>query len=374
MNIAIFDIQHFEMVHVLHHVFDAPSNNITFLTNKSIFSKLKNSSLGDKAYTAIVKEDYPSTSEFLSSCYKHIETNKIDAVIFNTIDEDYREVWRFIKKLNIPFFITVHNVNTWLNPPITFNLHALKNYYHRKKILQKSRGLIVQEELFIDYIQQNKLYTKPITAVPHTLNEKQITAHKNNFLRIAIPGAIDGNNRRDYTFCLSAIEKIGKKNPEITFVFIGQIYYQEGESVYAKIVALQNKGYNILHKFDITSNKLFDNEMEQCDIVFMPVKVNTKYEGIPEIYGQTKVTGVLYDMMRFQKPGIIPIEHVVPPTMKSSVLTYSSEDEFVNKILELDKNKSTINDLLKNAIENSQYYSKESIKSRFLPWYKKVIS
>jgi glycosyltransferase involved in cell wall biosynthesis len=373
MNIAIFDIQHFEMVHVLHHVFDASSNNITFLTNKSIFSKIKNSSLGDKAYTAIVKEDYPSTSEFLSSCYKHIETNKIDAVIFNTIDEEYREVWRFIKKLKMPFFITIHNVNTWLNPPITFNLHALKNYYHRKRILQKSKGLIVQEELFIDYIQQNKLYTKPITAVPHTLNDKQITAPENNFLRIAIPGAIDGNNRRDYNFCLSAIEKIGKKNPQITFVFIGQIYYQEGENVYAKIVALQNKGYNILHKFDITSNKLFDNEMEQCDIVFMPVKVNTKYEGIPEIYGQTKVTGVLYDMMRFQKPGIIPIEHIVPPTMKSSIIQYKGEDDLVNKIIELDSSKHRLIELRNSAIKNSEYYSRGKIKERFTNWIDKTL-
>ena len=44
----------------------------------------------------------------------------------------------------------------------------------------------------------------------------------------------------------------------------------------------------------------------RVDIVFLPLIVETKYEGITEIYGQSKVTGVLYDLMRFQKPCLVP--------------------------------------------------------------------
>ena len=374
MKIAIFDIQHFEMVHVFHNIFNDTDYSITFLTNNNIYTKIKNSTLGSLPHNVVNMDSFSNREDFYTACKNHIVEHKIDAVHFNTIDEDYKLVWNLIKNLTIPITLTVHNINTWLRPPFTLNRHALKNYYYRYKIVSKTKGLVLQEEIFIDYVKKHKLYSKEIAVIPHTLKSYDNTHSANEHLRVAIPGSIDGNNRRNYHFALSAIEKINKLNPKITFVFLGKILSTEGEKIFEKISNLKNIGCNIEHKYDQKSNKIFDDELNNCDLIFMPVKINFKYEGIPEIYGQTKVTGVLYDMMRFQKPGIIPLEHVVPPTMKSSILTYSNEDDFVNKILELDKNKSTINELLKNAKENSQYYSKEAIKSRFLPWFKKVIS
>jgi len=371
MNIAVFDIQHFEMVHVLHHVFEDSTNTVSFFINKSIHLKIKNSSLGNNSYLSIIKEEFESTEAFLNACSNHIKKEKIDAIIFNTIDEDYKEVWRFIKKINIPILLTIHNVNTWLNPPFTFNRHALKNYYYRNKIISKTKAIIVQEELFIDYIKKNKLYSKPIASLPHTLNEKEIKRPSNSHLRVAIPGAIDGNNRRDYNFCLSAIKKIHQQNPLITFVFIGQALH-EGEQILKNIKTLQAIGHNILHRFDKNSNSLFDQEIEQCDIVFMPVNIETKYEGIPETYGKTKVTGVLYDMMRFQKPGIIPNKHIVPPTMQSSIVVYKDEDDFIYQILELDNNKSKLTSLSNDAKKNSIHYTREKIKQRFFDWFNKL--
>jgi hypothetical protein len=373
MNIAIFDLQHFEMVHVLHHVFNSPQNNITFFTNRNLINKVKDSSLASSAYSSVVEEDSNSINEYFQKCLAAIKEKKIEAIIFNTIDVHYKSTWNFVKQLNIPIFITIHNINTWLKPPFTLNRLALSNYYYRKKIISRTSGLIVQEELFIDYVKNKTNYKKPVLALPHTLKEKETPLPENNKLVVAIPGAIDGH-RRDNDFSLAVIEKACAKNKNIQFVFIGAIIGHLGEKIYARMQELKRNGCDILHYYDPNSNKVFDEQMSNCDIVFLPLIVETKYEGITEIYGTTKVTGVLYDLMRFEKPCIVPHSLVIPPTMKNSVISYKDESTFVDLIIDLEQNRLKVLQLLNNAKSNSEYYTVGNIKERFLGKFTALLS
>ena len=373
MNIAIFDLQHFEMVHVWHHVFNSPENKISFFTNKSLITKISHSSLATSGYKSVIEEDSDSIDLFFQKCFEHVSVNKIEVIVFNTIDVHYKSTWKFIKQLNIPVFVTLHNINTWLKPPFTLNRTALGFYYYRHKMISKTSGLIVQEELFIDYVKTKTNYKNPVFALPHTLKEAEIQHPVNNKLVIAIPGAIDGH-RRDNDFSLSVIEKICSKNKNIQFVFIGGIVGHLGKKIYAQMQELIKKGCDILHYYDPSSNKIFDEQMSRCDIVFLPLLVETKYEGITEIYGTTKVTGVLYDLMRFEKPCVSPEALVIPPTMKSSVVTYKDEDTFVNLILDLEANRDKVRLLLNNAKTNSEYYTVPEIKKRFLGNFTSLLS
>lgn len=372
MNLAVFDIQHYEMVHVLHSVFDDPKNNISFFTNTTLLRKIRSSELASRPFSSVVLNDFKDLHGFLEACLEHVKKNQIEAIIFNTIDGDYKQVWEFIKQLNIPVVVTLHNINTWLRPPVTFNKKALGYYYYRRKIIAKTSAIIVQEELFIDYVKTRTRYKKPVFALPHTLKEKDIAAVLNTKLTIAIPGAVDGH-RRDYTFAVSAIKHACEGNPNIRFIIIGGVFGHLGEAIFEKIKALQKQGCDISQVYDSTSNKLFDEQMSACDMVFLPLKVNTKYEGINEVYGQSKVTGVLYDLMRFQKPGIAPVELVIPPTMKDSVIIYRNEEEFIKAINTIQQKKEELAKLSENARKNSEYYSVENIRKRFLPAFQKLI-
>jgi hypothetical protein len=365
MNLAVFDIQHYEMVHVLHSVFDDPDNRISFFTNQNLLNKIRNSELSDHPYSSVVLDDFKDIDTFFTSCLKHIKDHKIEFIIFNTIDGNYKNVWNFIKQLEIPVFVTIHNINTWLRPPVTFNKKALGYYYYRKKIIGKTKGIIVQEELFIDYVKNKTRYKKPVFALPHTLKEKDHPSVINSKLTIAVPGAVDGH-RRDYGFAVSAMKNACMKNKNIRFVIIGDFIGHLGKKIHEEIKALQNQGCDISQAFDPNSNKLFDEQMAASDIVFLPLKVDTKYEGIDEIYGISKVTGVLYDLMRFQKAAIAPYDLVIPPTMKDSVISYRSENEFINYIDNLEKNREELKQLGEKAKKNSEYYSKENIRKRFL--------
>lgn len=366
MNIAIYDLQHYEMVNVLLNILPDESNFL-LLSNKRIIDKIEKSTTNKKVKYINVKT-FENIDIFFENCSTIIQNENIDFIIFNTIDSYYKSIWKnFIKKIEIPIVVTIHNINTWLRPPFTLNKNALSNYYYRKKIIKKTSAIIIQEELFIDYIKEHNLYRKPIFVVPHTLCENNIDTFENDKLTIAIPGAIDGH-RRDYNLCFNVIEKIHHQtnSNNIRYKFLGEIIGPIGEILYNKMKKIQNKNIDIIHLFSPESNALFDSEMSKCDIVFLPLNVKTKYEGITEIYGLTKVTGVLYDMMRFQKPGIIPDEMIIPPNISSSIIKYKSEDELISIILNLVNDKNTLKHLQQNAKSNSDYYTKEKIRERFL--------
>ncbi len=373
MNIAIFDLQHFEMVNVWHNIFADQKYNLHFFINKNVANKIIKSGLKNVPYTAVIEDDFTNIDNFFNACLTHTRNHNIDLVILSTVDTHYKSTWKFVKKLNVPVFMIVHNINTWLKPPFTLNKKALGYYYYRHKIISKTSGLIVLEELFIDYIKNNTNYKKPLFALPFTLLEKQTPIPKNDKLVIAIPGAIDGH-RRDNDFSLSIIEKINAINKNIQFVFLGDFIGQKGQELFVKMQALQEKGCDVLHYFDKNSNTIFDEQMSRCDIVFLPLVVKTKYEGIEEIYGKTKATGVLYDLMRFQKPGIAPETLVIPPTIRNSIISYKNENDLIDFLLKLEGRRSIVTELINNAKSNSEYYTITKIRERFIEKFTSLIT
>ena len=373
MKIVIYDTRHYEMVNVLFRIFNTEENQILFLISPAIYNKLNAASEKDlKNHSFVVQENNQSSSIFFGKCYSELQKFNPDFLLFNTIDKDYKDVWGFIKKITQPYFVTIHNINTWLKPPLTLNRVALKNYFYRKKILGKSAGLIVQEELFINYITKNNLYSKPVLAVPHTLKEFEIEKADNKKIVIAIPGAIDGV-RRDINLALDVIEEVNKQSDRFQFVFTGHVIGYLGEAIWERVLRLQKQGLDIQQFYDPTTNIVFDEQMKRCDLIFLPLNVNTKFEGIPEIYGTTKVTGVIYDMMRFSKPGIVPFEMVIPPTMRSSILSYKSKNELTETLLSLSKDKNKLNEFKQNAEKNAFYYSESEIRKRVLPEIQKKL-
>lgn len=354
------------MVHVLHQVLTDEKNNLCFFTNEIIFSKLNNSFSNKNSFDCLIKESFENSKAFHGACLKKIEKGSFDLIIFNTIDEDYDLVWKLIKEINLPLVVTLHNINTWLKPKFLINRDSLKNNRYRKKILKKTSAIIVCEELLKNYITKNNLYKKEIISIPYTLTESFTAVVSSKKLNIAIPGAIDGNMRRNYDFCINTLNEAFLLGYNICVTFIGEVIGHEGQRIKKSIEQMQQKGYDVRHVFDKSSNAVFDEEMKKASIVFMPVNINTKYEKNKEIYGETKITGVLYDMMRFKKPGIVPINFQVPPTISSSVLNYAEKDDFLVTLKKLTENNHMLSEITEKAERNSEYYSVDSIKKRVL--------
>ncbi|MFN7013964.1 MAG: hypothetical protein ACK4ON_06820, partial [Bacteroidia bacterium] len=180
---------------------------------------------------------------------------------------------------------------------------------------------------------------------------------------VAIPGGIDGH-RRDIDMVLRIIEKLNNKN--IEFNFIGNILGIPGEKTLQKINLLKQSGYNLNHYYDETDNRLFEKKMSESDIILSPLNVFTNYEGIKEVYGLTKSTGVVFDMMRFEKPGIVPVELNTNKNIESSILKYKNEDDLINIIINLYNNPAYLQKLTDNAINNAKHFKKENLVERIL--------
>jgi hypothetical protein len=367
MRIVIYDTQHYEMVNVWSNIFNHQENQLLYLVNDRIQKKLfANSSSYDNANKIhFVLKDDSNVKDFYKKCDEQTAIFKPDLVIMNTIDSEYKSVWKYLKKLNAPYCITIHNIHTWLKPPFTLNRKALSNYFFRKKMISHSSFIVVQEELFIDYIKLNKLYRKNVFAVPHTIREFETAATENSKIRVAIPGGIDGV-RRDYNFTKEIIEEISKISSQFQFIFLGKVVGPIGIEVWKKIEELKLSGVDIEHHYDDNSNLIFDEQMRKSDIVFLPLNVDTKFEGIHEIYGTSKVTGVIYDMMRFSKPGIVPLKMKIPPTMKDSLISYESKKQLIDFFISLKNDKGYLLKLKKVAIDNSSYYNVENVRNRVL--------
>lgn len=373
MRIVVYDQRHYEMVNVLFRIFNTEENEILFLVSETLHKKLNAESGKDLLkHKFLVQGGNERSADYFAKCNSEIKTFAPDFLLLNTIDKDYKDVWRFLKKTNIPYAITVHNINTWLNPPFTLNSLALKNYFFRKKIVKKSAMLVVQEELFTGHIQKNNLYKKPVITIPHTLKESEPVNNLNKKIVITIPGAIDGV-RRDTDLALDVIEEVNKQSDRFQFVFAGNVLGHLGKPIWERAILLQKQGLDIQQFYDATSNKVFDEQMKRCDLVFLPLNVNTKFEGIPEIYGTTKVTGVIYDMMRFCKPGIVPAAMTVPPTMTTGILCYQNKKELTEIILSLANNKNKLEELTNAAKKNSQYYTESEIRKRVMPEIQKKL-
>jgi glycosyltransferase involved in cell wall biosynthesis len=361
MNIAIYDLQHYELVNTLLHILE--DHNISLITCENLKTKVLASEIKNTNVKFITLEEHESFHVFLYEALEKCSTNNIDLYIFSTIDSNYKEIYQFIKKINKPIFITIHNVNTWLKPPFTLNIKALNYYYYRFKIKQKTNSYFVLDNSIKEYIEQNKLTKKKVHIIPYSINIKKneiSTENKiNDELVICIPGGIDGH-RRDIITVIEAIQKIN--NPKIYFKFIGAPLGEIGEKIVEKINLLNSMGYSLSHFYNPNNNVLFENIMKQSDIILCPLIVETKFEGIKEIYGLTKATGITFDLLRFEKPGIFPQNFNIPKNLNNCILKYDSLDNLVNLIKDLNNNRDKLNALKKNIENESKKNSKEVLK------------
>jgi hypothetical protein len=137
-----------------------------------------------------------------------------------------------------------------------------------------------------------------------------------------------------------------------------------GIKIKAQLDELIAKGANIEFVYNPLTNVDFENAIASCDIILMPVNVETKFEGIPEIYGVTKATGVIFDSIRFQKPVLAPVSFQIPEKLKSGTISYHSTDHCVEILTELTQTPCKLTQLLRETKLNSDYYHLSNVQVR----------
>ena len=391
MIIGIFEVSepnHYSAVNGLLKTYASdPQNEIIVYTLPSIEKALLENGLPDNSRLVILEEN-----KSLKQLLDDAESIKFDRIHICTIFDNYREFGQFKPQAKDIYF-HVHQIEEWYNDDfnraIKTLIPSLKNkdqnreysriiaraardylVYRpiRKKMLQNfdtnyNLKLIVhsegQKEALKEYSCQS-----PITIFPFAIYEgMEDSSRDNKMLRICIPGVIT-QAKRDYLTLFEALENNADVlSDRLDIYLLGYITDREKDEMGAAIQKLIASGYQVLYHDTFVYGEEFDEAIANCDLL-----LNNQFisKNSTEVYGKTKESGMIFNMLRAAKPGFLPREYNVSSEFHDCTLFFDSYDHLMTLIKEIVDDPQKL-EQLKTAAQNlSSSYLPDNLYSRLV--------
>lgn len=386
------------------------TSNTNFETSIYISAGFKNK-FGysvDKMININIQKENQTNFQFIKENEDSINSNK--AIFFSTPNLQILSEFDF-KPTTI---LNIHNLNTWLNKSsadfreirknvpskiygynlpdkiynyklITYNiklLRSIKLYLMERLYYKKKRAEILNKINAINLLHPNmnnlihdeiKIMNFPF-RFPNNNKMKYNKLLKNNCLNIGIIGHIE-QGRKDYIGFLNFLKEVDLKF-KLKIMFLGT--FTKDKEFKETILRLIKDTNNSNIEFELFKNKnfieqkLFDEKMEEIDIIFAPIQ-NYKYNRnfYKEQYGVSKATGSDFDAFFYKKPIIMPdfykgISYLMP--------IYNFYSNY-RDLLELLEYYSIERNLIKkyNMMDQNIYNRLEEIKLIFLDQLNELI-
>ncbi|MBI5323741.1 MAG: hypothetical protein HZB41_00390 [Ignavibacteriae bacterium] len=367
MNIGIFEIDHYEFAYSLCRLFDYRENKIFFFVNQSMYEQLR-SGLGrtaEKCYWFVMEER--DTLNFFLNKVKHVLDNEEVRLLFlNSIYSDFGKYSSFVKSINSKTVITVHNINNWIKPADK----GIKGFFakrSKKNIIKNCSAVNVFGEELKKYFNSECKYRKHILTLPYSIYEhSKIPEITSDRIEFVIPGSID-SRRRDYNTVLNSFEKASQKAGKISLTLAGKPVWDYGRDILTRCKKACEQGMKIKWFDDFVPHPEFEKIMHACDVVISPINKEMPFSVRNEVYGITKATGGTFDMARYAKPGIMPVQFNTPDELSGSILKYASEEELTSLFIKISTDINFLTQLKQKALNNSRNFTVDIIRERIEP-------
>ena len=391
MIIGIFEVSepnHYSAVNGLLKTYASdPNNEIIVYTLPSIEKALLENGLPDNSKLVILKEN-----QSLKKLLDDAEKIAFDRIHICTIFDNYREFGQFKPQTKDVYF-HVHQIEEWYNDnfdrAINTLIPSLKNkdqnrqysriiaravrdylVYRpiRKKMLENfernyNLQLIVHSEGQKEALEEYSCKF-PITIFPFAIYEGMEDSSENNkLLRICIPGVIT-QAKRDYLTLFEALEKNADVlSDRIDLYLLGYITDREKDEMGAAIQKLIDSGYQVLYHDTFVYGEEFDEAIANCDIL-----LNNQFisKNSTEVYGKTKESGMIFNMLRAAKPGFLPKEYNVSSEFYDCTIFFDSYDHLMTLIKEIVDNPQKLKQLKTAAQKLSTSYLPDNLYSRLV--------
>jgi len=294
--------------------------------------------------SVVKKNDEQSIHRFL----KQINDGDFDAIHLNTISK-YHSQFANIGWKNL--IITVHNIDIWFDNPLKKQIALLKyrlkstkggikravylpikyfvrEYQRQKKRFKMVNRIIVQNQKVLVYSDNQKKFLSKYLA-PEQIIVFPFCAHQpaddlsvnNKRLRVCIPGSVD-NHRRDYDGLFQMLKQNYQNYAHrLCIDLLG--YIPKSESyIIPKITELQKLGIQIIYSRDFIDETTYNQRLQLCDIILGNLKPSLNQKSK---YGETKETGVIFNMIKAGKPGIFPDTYPIDKSLESICLVYHKD-------------------------------------------------
>lgn len=318
--------------------------NIILFTKSSIWSEINSI----KKWDGITVFEAPNERAGRKLISSNIEIiNDSNLILFNTLASNFK----FFSSIqfNPSVVLRIHNANTYFNPTKSINLkfsafYIWKNlsyliihglfkfelFYRAKFVKNNVDYFLLPSQKMIDYVL-NKNYVKPeklLPAIPYVF----LTGNANNELsrsvvNIVITGNID-KRRKDYPEVLRAFKSITSQlNTKATLTLLGRPFGRYGRTMVNAFTKLQTKFFTV-NSFDtFVPQILFDETIKKADFLIVPTVNESRYKLYKELYGYTKISGGINDMVVYRKPALIPEFYPIEKCLIPHVARYSNENE-----------------------------------------------
>jgi hypothetical protein len=360
MKIVVLDVgnTHYMYVHTIYKLFG--KENVEMYLSEFLSNGLYREFKFKSNVVHKIKNHYVPIFESLK-LIKKINKSKIDLLFINTLQNNwffYFIVLLFCKK---KILLTIHNIKCFYEKPKS--IKGFIKYLIRKYALTKTNVINVYGEHLKKYIKEKGEGIK-ITFIPFSAyddDEKEIQK-ENKKLIISIPGSFD-IKRRDYCSVYNVFKKIEKTNVEIELYLLGKLASNNSLDLFNKFKQLKNvKLYEHYVKMED-----FKKIMNDTDIILGPLEKYMEFDrGIKEEYGLSKASGFVFDQILYAKPGLSPSYIRIFSELRSSTLDYVNEEELYDIIINLYENRHILENLKKEAKNNSKKFTYTKIMESFL--------
>lgn len=358
MKVTIFETEHFEGAYPVIRLFQQLDCELTILTTAETHGRFIDLFPGD--HQKFRWEILPTTgkSTFFKSFYDRLKANTPDILYINTISNNHLLYALALSRLSIKRVVmTIHDINCLFQSKPGWSFRKIVIHRGKKRLIREVDEFNVVAETMLPYLRT--LTSKPLHNIPGAVFEgKQSIQPLISPIRIVIPGSLD-KRRRDYNQVFELARMADQNKLAIHFVLLGGFNDEFGKETWKRAGMLSSNFVTIQsYQINIVDQAEFDRQMDAAHFAWIPSVINTAICGdIPEVYGRTKSSGNIFDVIKHAKPFLAPSALAIPEDLRSSCFSYTRPEEILPFLNELIKSPGLYLHWENNALQNSRNYT-----------------
>lgn len=312
---------------------------------------------------------------------------KIDVLFINTIDGGLTD---YIKYLTFnPDCATIlwpHNARAWFERELVFStggglastLSTNSKNIFRPRILRRMDGILVPFEQSRQHLESTYNPSQSVHALPPSVYDPSVVGSRDSkntrsttvddnqesrAVKITIPGGITG--RREYNLVLDAFESelFPRFGDDIQLTLLGRPIGMYGDRIVERAANLADCGYDIRYFTEWINSDTYSNVFQETDLLLNPIAKDDAERA--ERWGLTWNSGVLFDILMYPCPVILPERYTIPDELAGAALPYSDGPDLAQTVGGIVASPGEQVKLATTALQNAEQYTAERQFQRF---------
>jgi hypothetical protein len=368
MKTGIFEMEHFEGAYPVIQLFDMPANQLVIFTDAETYERFADLFKQDvNRFQWEVLDNTRGKWRFFSQLYKAAKKHNLDILYLNTISNNHLFYAWVIGLLRIArVVITVHDINCMFKSSWSFKVRPLFHHIGKKAIIKRVNEFNVVSDTMVDYLRETTGGRKQIHNIPGAVFESgQVSLTIDSSIHLVVPGSLD-KKRRDYHQVFALLKAAEAKQLPLHITLLGGYMDEYGKAIIEQANDLKLQYARVtVYDTRLVHQDEFDKQLNAAHFVFIPSVIDTAIcFSIPEVYGLTKSSGNMFDVIKHARPFIAPHSLRISATLDSSCFRYISIDHLIAFLQGLIQRKEEYTLWQQRALANSKEYTIDKVRSR----------